>query len=131
MIDSREEDFVRKFIIAQKRDRLLFELGNNKKRREGIGRFCHGAEQLLISDKIYMSGEISGNRILELLNMHGRSEVSFVAAYNREIDRLELRNEDAVEQVIGNGMAAVIIQQGIAVIETEMTGRAERFVLLG
>jgi hypothetical protein len=47
------------YIITKKnskQDRLLFELGG-KKRRDGVGRFCHNEEDILKPEKIMMSGD--------------------------------------------------------------------------
>ena len=41
-----------------------------------------------------------------------------------------MNNEDAIKQIIGNGMAAIIINRGIAIIETEQyMGPAVKYVL--
>ena len=42
-----------------------------------------------------------------------------------------MNNEEAIKKVIGNGMAAIIINRGIAIIETEQEcGTAVKYVLV-
>ena len=54
---SAEEHFVNTFIKKNRRERLLLELKDEKKRYRGISRFCHTAEDLLDQTKIIMSGK--------------------------------------------------------------------------
>ena len=56
MLDEIEKSFIECFVVKSKQDRLLFELGG-KKRRDGVGRFCHNAEEILRPEKIMMSGD--------------------------------------------------------------------------
>ena len=52
-------------------------------------------------------------------------------AYDENIDKKYMNNEEAIKRVIGNGMAAVIINNGIVIIETEQeVGPAVKYVLL-
>ena len=44
--------FVRTFLRRERRDRLLYELSNPKKRYRALDRFCHGAEELIDPAKI-------------------------------------------------------------------------------
>ena len=50
-----ECEFINKFIVKDKRERLLFELA--KKRGMAINRFCHGLEEILDKRKIIFAGE--------------------------------------------------------------------------
>ena len=52
MLDEIEKSFIECFVVKSKQDRLLFELGG-KKRRDGVGRFCHNAEEILRPEKIW------------------------------------------------------------------------------
>ena len=51
MLDEIEKSFIECFVVKSKQDRLLFELGG-KKRRDGVRRFCHNAEDILKPEKI-------------------------------------------------------------------------------
>ena len=60
-----ERRFVQCFVQREKRERLLYEL-NEKKRRVGVGRFCHGAEDLQIKEKIVANGPLDLAQIRSL-----------------------------------------------------------------
>ena len=71
---NAEEYFVNNYVIKEKRGRLLFEL-NGKKRRDGIGRFCHGADEILIGRKIILSGKKSINSLSLGNNIHPKQNL--------------------------------------------------------
>ena len=52
-----EDRFVNLFIRKARRERLLHELSEPAKRREGLSRFCHNAGELLDPSKILLEGE--------------------------------------------------------------------------
>ena len=52
-----EERFVDLFIRKARRERLLHELSTPAKRRDGLGRFCHNAGELLDPAGILLEGE--------------------------------------------------------------------------
>ena len=54
---EEERRFVRLFVRKSRRERLLYELTNPRKRYDGLSRFCHNAEELLDAGKILLSGE--------------------------------------------------------------------------
>ena len=131
MLNEIEEDFINKFIVKNKRERLKFELNNSKKRKDGIGRFCHNANKLVCNNKIYESGDLSENILLSLIKEYGKDSKSYVIAFNEELDKKFMTHQEVIEKVIGNGMAAVIINHDIAIIETEQYGgNADKIVLI-
>ena len=54
---EEERRFVRLFVRKARRERLLYELTNPRKRYDGLSRFCHNAAELLDAEKIALSGE--------------------------------------------------------------------------
>ncbi len=124
-----ERRFVQCFVRREKRERLLFELAG-KKRREGIGRFCHGAEDLLMKEKIIASGPLSLSAVQSLVQRCAKGQSAYVCAYNPELDGLRVSGPEAVKGVLGNGMAAVIIFDSLVIVETEQAaGTPKRYVL--
>lgn len=54
MDKEKELLFVKNFIIKQKRERILYELASNKKRKNAISRFCHMASDYIDIKKLFM-----------------------------------------------------------------------------
>ena len=52
-----EERFVKTYVRKSRRDRLLHELTDPKKRYNGLSRFCHSAGELLDPALVIMEGE--------------------------------------------------------------------------
>lgn len=125
-----ERDFVEKFIVKSKRDRLLFEL-NGKKRIDGIGRFCHNAGEMLIKEKIVAYGNHLGHdEIIKIAEKYGVPEKWHIIAYDQSIDKTVCDLDKALKLVLGNGMAAVVFSDNTAIVETEQClGTPERYVL--
>ena len=130
MNDRIEKSFIDKFIIKSKQDRLLFEL-SGKKRKRGIGRFCHSTEDIIKSDRIVASGNnLFFEEILSVAKHYGVSGLCYIIAYNEEIDRKSCTLNEALNLVLGNGMAGIIICDDLVVIETEQCiGTPMRYIL--
>ena len=126
-----EENFVKQYIIKERQERLINELSSSKKRINAMSRFCHSSLDLIKPNKIYESGDISSERLLSLLNKYGKNDKNYIMAYSENIDKKYMSNDEAIEKVIGNGMAAIIINSDIVIIETEQyMGPAVKYVLM-
>lgn len=113
--------FVENFIVKSRKSRLLYELQNPRKRRNGISRFCHDAENLLDMRKICP--------IQDFERLLGNPECDIIA-YQSELDNLHCNLKQALKLVLGNGMAAVIIGKDFAIVETEqIQGTPVRYFL--
>lgn len=130
MIDAKiEEMFIKQFVKKRFRQRLLFEL-HGKKRRDGMSRFCHNAVNLLLENTIVVDGRICKEDIKRHLPKKLTGKQCYIMAYNESLDGILCQFEAALDLVLGNGMAAIIIFDGFAVIETEQcSGCPDRFVL--
>lgn len=131
-MEEAEKSFVKKFIKKEKQDRLLFEL-SGKKRQHGIERFCHNAEDMIDTERIAYSGNnLLPDEILKITKQYKVSESCYIIAYQKELDKKYVSFEDALGLVLGNGMAAIIICNDFAVIETEQySGTPFRYILHG
>ncbi len=106
-----EDYFVKTFVVKDKRERLLYELGG-KKREQGIGRFCHTADEMLVEGKIAASGNW------------------YIMSLDESMDGLICQLDEALDLVLGNGMAAIIVSDSIAIVETEQyIGTPVRYIL--
>lgn len=56
MAFEAERRFVNGFVRPDRRERLLFELTNPKKRCRGLDRFCHQSAELIDEKKIMLQG---------------------------------------------------------------------------
>ena len=122
-----EAYFVKQFIVRSRRDRLLYELQSRRKRRDGIGRFCHDTENLIDNSKLIVSG--SHLTAYDFEKCLGNRKC-YVIAYHAELDGLSCYLREALEKVLDNGMAAVIIGEDFAIIETEQEqGSAVKYLL--
>ena len=131
-MEEAEKSFVKKFIKKEKQDRLLFEL-SGKKRQHGIERFCHNAEDMIDTERIAYSGNnLLPDEILKITKQYKVPESCYIIAYQKELDKKYVSFEDALGLVLGNGMAAIIICNYFAVIETEQySGTPFRYILHG
>lgn len=119
MDNKIEKNFIQKFIIKNKRERLLFEL-SGKKRQHGIGRFCHTADDLLLKNKIILSGnKLYYDEIIKTAEKYTLSKQWYIIAYDPVLDKKTCKLGEALDFVLGNGMAAIIVSDNMAVIETE------------
>lgn len=130
MIEEIEKSFVKRFIKKTKQDRLLFEL-SGKKRQHGIERFCHNTEDLIDTERIAYSGNnLFLDEILRIIKQYKVPESCYIIACQKELDKKHVSFEDALGLVLGNGMAATIICNDFAVIETEQySGTPFRYIL--
>ena len=129
-MEEAEKSFVKRFIKKEKQDRLLFEL-SGKKRQHGIERFCHNAEDMIDTERIVYSGNnLLPDEILKITRQYKVPELCYIIAYQKELDKKYVSFEDALGLVLGNGMAAIIICNDFAVIETEQySGTPFRYIL--
>lgn len=125
-----EKAFADRFIVRDKRKRLILEL-SGRKRKDGIARFCHGAESLLMENRVVLSGSaLYYDEILEYIRGHEEAGRCYIMAYNEALDGIECDVEDGLKQVLGNGMAAILIAGNTAVVETEQCcGTPMRYVM--
>ena len=131
-MEEAEKSFVKRFIKKEKQDRLLFEL-SGKKRQHGIERFCHNAKDMIDTERIVYSGNnLLPDEILKITKQYKVPELCYIIAYQKELDKKYVSFEDALGLVLGNGMAAIIICNDFAVIETEQySGTPFRYILHG
>lgn len=123
-----EKSFVKEYIKKNRRDRILYELNNAKKRINAIGRFCHNAADYLIASKIVYKGT-SLEHGMELLNVSNSKEC-YLISFDDDIDGKVFAPMEAMERIESIGMASIAIFTDFCVIKTEQSvGPAEVFFL--
>ena len=130
MMIEVERKFINQFVVKNRRQRLSCELWG-KCRQQGIERFCHNTRELLIESKIKARGkELHEKTLQSMLPSCYNGQDCYIMAYHETIDGTVCSYEEALKLVLGNGMAAIIIYDGFAVVETEQyVGSAQKFVL--
>lgn len=126
-----EKNFVNTYIIKNRRERIIFELSNPKKREDALSRFCHEALTYLMESMIiYQGNKVSHAELLSMIREHTKEKQCYVIAYNEYLDQKFMENQNAINEVIGNGMAAIMIWDNIVIVETEQEqGPAMKYVL--
>ena len=124
MIEKTEKSFVKRFIKKAKQDRLLFELNGKK-------RFCHNTEDMIVTERIAYSGNnLFPDEILRITKQYKVPKSCYIMAYHEELDQKYVSLADALDLVLGNGMAAIIICDDFVIIETEQcSGTPFRYIL--
>ena len=112
-----EENFVNSYIVKSKRERLLFEL-QGKKRRDGIGRFAHGAESLIDDSKIRLKGQYITKDLREIVAA-ANTGPCYVISWYEELDGKEFNKDDVPDLLFGSGMPSIAVFDNFAIIETE------------
>lgn len=131
MNNDIEKRFIETFIVKNKKDRLLFELSTNK-RRSGIARFSHDAQDLIKPERIlYRGTDLFSDRIISIAEKQGVQGMCCIIAYNQDIDTKTCGLNEALDVVLGNGMPAIIICDKMVIIETEQCfGTPMRYILI-
>ena len=123
-----EESFVNSYIISNKRERLLFEL-QGKKRQEGIGRFCHCTDNLLIQSTIKAHGKYITQELQKQIAMSKCSN-GYVISFFEELDGKIFDKEEVLDAILGLGMPSIVIFDDFVIIETEQVqGPAIKYLL--
>ena len=123
-----EESFVNSYIIKNKRDRLLFELCG-KKRRDGIDRFSHCADNLLIEAKIKLKGQYISEDLRHVVATTDNHKC-YVIAYSEELDGKEFDKDEVLDLISNCGMPSIVIFDNFAIIQTEQEqGPAVKYLL--
>ena len=117
-----QENFISKYIISQKKNRLLYEINSKKKKSNFINYFCHDTLSFVIPEKIVYSGNISNanNYIIES---------DFLVISSDFIDGKMMNKEDLILYMEKEYMAIVAISDLIAIIKEEYEFDSHIFIL--
>ena len=130
MENIAEQYFVQTFIKKNRRDRLLFELSAEKRRYDGLSRFCHQAGELLDPAKIIAAGDDLERRPEFLRFVKQHDEACYVISPDYEMDGRTLQTKDAVSLAAAFYDAVIIIGSTFAIIFGEpMKGGRDKYLL--
>lgn len=127
--NEMEKRFIQHFIVKNKRERLMFEL-SGKRRQDGIGRFCRNADDLLLKEKIILSGrELFHDEIVKTAEKFSPSRQWYIIAYDSKLDKKSCKLSEALNLIWGSGMAAIIVSDNMAIIKTKQCfGTSIRYI---
>lgn len=126
-----ETEFVRNYIRREKRDRLLHELTDRKKRSRGLDRFCHQSAQLIDPKRILLSGNDLGQQeeFCRFVSLH--EEPTVILSPNPVLDGMVLPLADAVREAMADADASIVLGTGYALVNGEaMKGFREHYLLV-
>lgn len=126
-----EKNFVNKFIIKNKRDRLFFELSSPYKRKHAVGRFCHNTIDYVDERKIvYRGNTLKKNDLIKMLASYSNESQGYIISWNDNIDGEFIGVEEAISKIEEEGMASIFILNNVIFIKTEQEqGEALKYIL--
>lgn len=126
-----QEDFVSSYIRKEKRERLLFELNNEKRRYSSLDRFCHHTKELLDERKILYAGtRLEKEKVyFDLLKNEGKKSCILLSP-DPYLDCKEMTLEEAVKEMFLCNDACILIGNDFALMQEEaMKGGTDRYLL--
>jgi len=134
-----EEIVVRSFFQKRIRDRVLWELGNEKKRDDALWRLTHRYNEHLIqkymievSNHKHCTKHPDDKEIFSLLKSHGAKDDCYAISFNKKIDGQFLTLKEALKEAVDYSWPSIIscIPGKLAYFEGESGfGFPPRFIL--
>lgn len=126
-----EELFVNKYIVKQKRERILFELRKPSKRIDTLSRFCHNYDTYLDERKIVKRGKkITDKELKEIVEKYGNKNKGFMICWDKRYDLMEMTADTAISIIRNDGMCALFISGDVCIISTEQIQGPKEIVIL-
>ena len=114
-----EIEFAEVFIRKDRRERILYELKDPKKRYRALDRFSHDSENLLDPKKIVLaSHDLSREKDFPKYLKDHREEC-IILSTDPYIDGIQTVLQDAMQYARMSTEAAIILGEGIAIVKTE------------
>ena len=126
-----QEAFVSAYVRKQRRERLSYELSSDKKRYEGLERFCHQAEDLLDPSGIVLSGTdlLKRKEFISFVEKN-KSASCFLLSPDAAFDQKEGKLADVMEELFYCLDACIVIAGDFAYVRQEaMKGGTLQFLL--
>lgn len=125
-----EQKFIDSYIVSARKDRLSYELFC-KKRRDGIGRFCHSAGSLIKRSTIVEEGNHITTEKMKMFADKLKEKYCYVISWDEDVDGTTMSADTFFNRNIGVGLPVITIFDSFVIIETEQEyGAAERYILV-
>ena len=126
-----ETEFVLNYIRPDKRERLLHELTDRKKRSRGLDRFCHQSAELIDQKRILLSGSDLGRQEEFCRFVSSHEEQTAILSPNPVLDGIVLPLADAVHAAMTDTDATIVLGTDYALVNGEaMKGFREHYLLV-
>ncbi len=126
-----ETEFVLNYIRPEKRERLLHELTDRKKRSRGLDRFCHQSAQLIDPKRILLSGRDLGQQEEFRRFVSSHEEQTVILSPNPALDGMILPFADAVRIAMADADASIVLGTDYVLVNGEaMKGFREHYLLV-
>ena len=120
MTSLTEQAFAETYVRKDRRERLLHELSNPRKRSRGLDRFCHGAADLLDPARIALAGPgLEHDAAFSAFVDTRAAETCQIFSPDGGIDGLELPLAEAVERCVACLDASIIMGGSFAIVRAE------------
>lgn len=131
MNNNYEKCFVERFIRKDRRERLLYELSNTKKRKDALSRFCHNALEIIDKSKMVYAGEaLERNDLKKYIEKYAKGEVCYVMSWVKEFDGKNITTDIALEHINSCGMVVILVFKNMLIIKEEQSvGTANEYIL--
>ena len=125
-----ERYFVSTFIRKNRRDRVMHELTDPKKRYKGLDRFCHQTTDLIDLNKVVMKGSNLEDQPGFIMFMKTHDQEVAILSPDSFIDGQKMTFREAVVQALVCSDAVIIVGSDFAVIFAEaMKGGRDKYLL--
>ncbi len=125
-----EKDFVQNYIVKNRRERLLYELTTEKKRYQGLDRFCHECDTLLDPKKIVLKGNDVRREKDFGKYVKGHDETCIILSPDPSLDSLKMSLNDALETIKYSLDASIVLGKGICIVRSEAMKQTDEYLLL-
>ena len=114
-----EIEFAEIFIRKDRRERILHELKDAKKRYRALDRFSHNTEDLLDPKKIILSSHDLSREKDFLKYTKDHEEECIILSTDPYIDGIQTAIQDALQYARMSTEAAIVLGEGIAIVKSE------------
>ena len=129
-VREAEQILIDRYIRPARKERLAYELSNEKKRYRALDRFCHGAQDLIDRRTIVMSGTGLLERSAFQKYIAARKGSGMILSPDPSIDGLSLPVTEGVNACMICLDAAVFVTEQFALVKEEaMKGGTGAYLL--
>jgi len=126
-----KERLICSFLRPEICERVFYELNSSKKRQNGLSRFCHRAQQTIMTSKIVARCSLSDVKsLLAYLQETSNAEKGYFIGFS-PLDGTECPLEQALNEGLSSGMGfAVLLDDGMLLLREEQQYSAPDVFLL-
>lgn len=128
MNTEKETYFVNHFIVKNRRKRLLYELGSDRK--DALSRFNHGSKIYLILSKVVEEGEKITKQDIKKVISKSEDKTCYLISWNDDEDGKEFDMDKALDLFKNAGMACILLCGEYAAVKEEQCFGAPNILIL-